>query len=73
MKEIDFKKTVFELTELYPELIEILKEMGFLGVKNPVIRKTVGKMMTIPKGCQKMGEDVNEVIKKLEEKGFKLK
>ena len=73
MKEIDLKKSVFALTELYPELIETLKELGFLGVTNPVVRKTVGKMMTIPKGCQKMGQDVNEVIKKLKEKGFKVK
>ena len=73
MKEIDLKKTVYELTEQYPELIEILKEMGFLGVANPVARKTLGRMTTIPQGCQKQGKDLSEVTKKLEEKGFKVK
>jgi len=29
MKEIDLKKSVYELTETYPELIGILKELGF--------------------------------------------
>lgn len=73
MKEIDLKKSVYELTEAYPELVEILKELGFLGVANPVVRKTLGRVTTIPQGCEKQGKDLNEVIKKLEEKGFAVK
>ena len=70
MKEIDLDKTLYELTEQYPELIDILKELGFLGVINPLIRKTLGRKTTIPEGCKKQGKDLNEVIKKLQEKGF---
>ncbi len=73
MKHIDLKKNVYELTETYPELIEVLKGMGFLGVANPIARKTLGKVITIPQGCKKLGKDLNEVIKKLEELGFKVK
>ena len=73
LKLIDLKKNVYELTETYPELIEILKEMGFLGVANPIARKTLGKVTTIPQGCKKQGKDLNEVIKKLKELGFKVK
>ena len=73
LKLIDLKKNVYELTETYPELIEILKEMGFLGVANPIARKTLGKLTTIPQGCKKQGKDLNEVIKKLKELGFKVK
>ena len=73
MKEIDLNKSVYELTEQYPELIDILKELGFLGVKNPITRQTLGRVTTIPQGCQKMGRDLNEVIKILEEKGFEIK
>ena len=72
LKLIDLKKNVYELTETYPELIEVLKEMGFLGVANPIARKTLGKLTTIPQGCKKQGEDLNEVIKKLKELGFKV-
>ncbi len=70
MKKIDFTKNVFDLTEEYPELIEILKSLGFLGVANPIARKTLGKATTIPAGCKKMRVDLQEVIKNLEEKGF---
>ena len=73
MKEIDLKKSVYELTEAYPELIEILKGMGFLGMANPVLRKTLGRMTTIPQGCEKQKKDLNEVIKELQEAGFEVK
>ena len=73
LKLIDLKKNVYELTEAYPELIEVLKEMGFLGVANPIARKILGKVTTIPQGCKKQGKDLDEVIKKLEELGFKVK
>lgn len=72
MKEIDLKKSVYELTETYPELIGLLKEMGFLGVANPIVRNTLGRMTTIPEGCKKQGKDLNEIIKKLEETGFRI-
>lgn len=72
MKEIDLKKTVYELTEEYPELITILKDMGFLGVSNPIVRKTIGKKMTIPEGCKKQEKNLDYVIEKLEEAGFKV-
>jgi hypothetical protein len=73
MKIIDLKKSVYDLTEEYPELIGILKELGFLGVANPVVRNTLGKLMTIPAGSQKQGKDLAEVIAKLKENGFEIK
>ncbi len=73
MKEIDLEKSVYELTEAYPELIDILKGLGFLGVANAVARNTLGRVTTIPQGCQKQGQDLTEVIKKLEEAGFRVK
>lgn len=72
MKKIDLGKSVYELTEQYPELIEILKEAGFLGVMNPVTRNTLGRITTIPQGCQKMGKDLAEVLVILKENGFEV-
>ncbi len=73
MKELDLKKSVYELTEEYPELIPLLKDLGFLGVINPVVRKTIGRTTTIPKGAEKQGKSLPEVLKKLEEAGFATK
>lgn len=71
-KEIDLDRTVYELTEQYPELSGIMKDIGFLGIANPVMLNTMGRIMTIPKGCEKMGIDLNEVKKVLHEKGFEI-
>ncbi len=73
MKEIDLNKSVYDLTSMYPELIEILGELGFDGVKNPIARNTVGRLTTLKQGCEKLGKDLNEVIKILKEKGFECK
>ena len=70
MKKIDLSKSLYDLTDEYPELIPILKEMGFLGVANPVTRNTLGRMTTIPEGCEKQGKDLQEVISELEKAGF---
>ncbi|MBM3701205.1 MAG: DUF1858 domain-containing protein [Actinobacteria bacterium] len=72
MKKIFLNKSVYELTEEYPELISILKEMGFLGVANPVVRNTLGRKMTIPGGCKKQGKQLEDVISKLIENGFEI-
>lgn len=70
MKKIYLNKSVYELTEEFPELIDILKEMGFLGVSNPVVRNTLGRKMTIPEGSKKQGKSLEEVLQALREKGF---
>jgi hypothetical protein len=72
-KVIDLDKTVYELTEQYPELTGIMKGIGFLGIANPVMLNTMGRIMTIPKGCEKMGIDLGEVKRVLREKGFEIK
>jgi uncharacterized protein len=73
MKELDLKKSVYDLTEQYPELIGILKELGFLGVANPIARNTLGRMTTIPQGCEKQKQDMNKVVSHLKEAGFEVK
>ena len=73
MKEIDLSKSLYQLTDVYPELIEILKGLGFLGVVNPIARNTMGRATTIPQGSQKMGLDMTEVVRKLKEAGFEVK
>ncbi|KKK63244.1 hypothetical protein LCGC14_2996250 [marine sediment metagenome] len=72
MNEIDVNKTLYELTVQYPELIDILADLGFMGVKNPIVRKTLGKKTSLREGCKKQGKNLDEVKAKLEKKGFKV-
>jgi len=72
MKEIDLTRGIYELTEAFPELIGVLNEMGFTGVTYPLVRNTLGKIMTIPQGCQKQGKNLDDVVRKLAENGFAM-
>jgi len=72
MKEIDVNMTVYDITTKFPELINLLADMGFLGVKNPILRNTLGKVTTLKQGCEKQGKNINEIINKLIEKGYKV-
>ncbi|MFC1962655.1 DUF1858 domain-containing protein [Chloroflexota bacterium] len=73
VQDIDLNKNVFDLTETYPELIAILKDLGFPGIANAVARNPPGRVTTIPQGCRKQGKELAEAVKKLEEKGFRVK
>ncbi|MCS7175378.1 DUF1858 domain-containing protein [Pseudothermotoga sp.] len=72
MKRIDPDKTIYELTKDYPELIDILAEMGFLGVKNPIMRNTLGRITSLREGCKKQGKSLEEILEKLKQKGFSV-
>lgn len=72
-KEIDFERSVAELIAEYPELKQVMADIGFTGVTNPVALKTVAKKMTIPKGAAKMGIPMEKVVSGLEAAGFTIK
>ncbi len=71
-KEININKSLYELTQQFPELIPILKDLGFMAITSPVIRNTVGRKMTIPIGCDKQKIPLEKVINQLEQKGFQV-
>jgi hypothetical protein len=72
-KIADLNKTLYDLTTEYPELIDILFELGFMGVKNPVMRESHGKQMTVKDGCGHLGLDLKLVAAALKAKGFAVK
>ncbi len=70
MKVIDKKDTIYQLSKKYPEIVEVLKEVGFTQISEPQMIATVGRFMTIEKGCQMRGFLLEEVIEKLEKAGY---
>jgi len=70
VKRIDIDKTLYELTVQYPELVDLLAVIGFMGVKNPIIRKTLGKKTTLREGCKKQKKNLDDVVKMLEGNGY---
>ena len=71
-KKIDLSQTVFQLTQAYPELIEILAALGFSEIQKKAVRLSVGKLMTLPKGCAMKGIALDNVVKTLQDHGFEV-
>lgn len=71
-KKIDLNKTVFELTQEYPELINILSGLGFTEITKKPVLNSVGKIMTIPKGGKVKSIPMIKVVKALLDNGFIL-
>ncbi|WP_024832545.1 DUF1858 domain-containing protein [Ruminiclostridium josui] len=72
-KVIDLSKSVHDICKEYPEMIGILKEIGFENITAPGMLKTAGRIMTIPKGAVMKGIEMQKIKEILEGKGFSIK
>ncbi|WP_302489844.1 DUF438 domain-containing protein [uncultured Mitsuokella sp.] len=72
MKQIDLNKSVAELVHEYPELKEILAELGFTDIMKPAALKLMGRIMTLPRGAVVKGIPMEKIRAALEEHGFAL-
>lgn len=72
MQTIDLNHSVYTLCKSYPQLIDIMEEIGFTDITKPGMLSTAGRFMTIPKGAALKGIDLDMIKNKLAEKGFKV-
>lgn len=73
MREIDFSKTLFELVTEYPEVKQIMAELGFNAINQPGMLQTAGRYMTIPKGAQMKKIHLEQIVTAFETSGFIVK
>ena len=69
-KVLDLKKTVADLVGEYPEVRQIMADVGFREITSDVALNVMGRIMTIPRGAAVKGVDLNKVIATFEEHGF---
>jgi N-dimethylarginine dimethylaminohydrolase len=72
-KEIDLSKSVHDICREFPEMIDILKELGFESITVPGMLNTAGRFMTIPKGAVMKGMEMGRIIEELTKRGFTIK
>ena len=72
-KIIDLTRSVHDLCKEKPEVIEVLRELGFDQITNPAMLNTAGRFMTIPKGAVMKGIDLGRIKRELENRGFSIK
>ena len=71
-KKLDLSKSVYDLVTEYPEVTDIMKELGFSEITNKVMLNSVGKIMTIPKGAKMKGVSMVDIVGAFMKAGFTL-
>ncbi|HEY8499926.1 MAG TPA: DUF1858 domain-containing protein [Clostridia bacterium] len=70
---IDLSKSVCEICDEHPEVVEIMKDLGFENITNPGMLKTAGRFMTIPKGAAMKKIPMEKIREAFAAKGYELK
>lgn len=71
-KVIDLRKTLYEIYNKNPEIIDILFELGFQDITKPGMINTAGRFMTIPKGAAMKKISLEDIKKSIEDKGYTI-
>jgi len=71
-KQIDISKSVYEICTQNPDVIDIMKELGFESITNPGMLNTVGRVMTISKGAAMKKIPMERIKEKFQEKGYEI-
>ena len=69
---IDLSIPVAEEIEKQPEVLDVLVELGFKPLANPVMRNTVGRVVSIKKGASMNGIDLDKIKQTLELNGYEV-
>ncbi len=72
-KTIDFTKTVYEICKEDPQVVEIMRGLGFEQITNAVSLNTVGRFMTIPKGAVMKNIELEKIREEFIKKGYQIK
>ncbi|MBS5945494.1 MAG: DUF438 domain-containing protein [Peptoniphilus harei] len=72
MKNISINEPVASLVEKYPDLKNILKDIGFSEITNSLALSSLGKIVSIKKGAGIKNIDLDIIREKLQEGGFNL-
>ena len=62
-----YKRQVYDITERYPELIDFLAANGFGKISNPLMRKTIGKQISLEMAFKSRHVDSDAMEKQLVE------
>jgi hypothetical protein len=71
-KVIDLTKSVYEICKKHPEVVDIMKDLGFENITSPGMLNTAGRFMTIPKGAGMKGIPMEKIKEAFAAKGFDL-
>ena len=63
--EISAQTRVGDVLNRYPQTLEVFVKSGFSPLKNPVLRKTMARVVTIEQACRREGTDLDQLLVQL--------
>lgn len=73
MNTIDLNVPVAEVLDQHPEVLDLLVELGFTPLANPLMRQTLGRTVSIAQGAKLKGMDLNQIVDRLKWNGYDIK
>jgi hypothetical protein len=71
-KVIYLNKNMAELCKSYPELKQIMANLGFKDIMKPLALQSMGRIMTIPKGAATKEIPMKKIVEVLKQNGFQM-
>lgn len=71
-KQIDIRKSIYDICSDHPEVIEIMRGLGFNDIANPKMLTTVGRFMTISKGATMKRIPLSRIRSEFEKNGYEI-
>ena len=59
-----------QVLDSHPELLDILVDLGFKPLANPAMRQSVGKVVTLKKGCKLINLPLEQLVNELQWNGY---
>ncbi|MGT2911617.1 DUF1858 domain-containing protein [Streptococcus cameli] len=72
MNTIDLTIPVAQVVDQHPEVLDLLVELGFKPLANPIMRNTLGKKVSLQQGAKMQGIDIETIKKTLEWNGYEV-
>lgn len=69
-RAISVDESIFDVCTTHPEVVDIMAGLGFDEITRPGRLATVGRFMTLAKGCRHKGITLDAVVDALRQSGF---
>jgi hypothetical protein len=71
-KTVDLSKSIHDICALYPEIKELMQNLGFTDIVKPGMLGTAGRFMTIPKGAAMKGISLEKIKAEFQKEGYQI-
>ena len=69
---IDVSIPVAQVIDQHPEVLDLLVELGFKPLANPIMRNTVGRKVSLKQGSNLEGTPMEKIVQTLEANGYEV-